>query len=180
MSKLTSFREKLNLTQSELAEKSGISVRTIQRIEAGTIPKGHTLKALAKALNIEEQELHSNTIDDEITFNETLYKIINISSLPGTFFPPLNIIFPLIIMLIKKEFTTLTKQILSLQIIYTVVSIILFLISSFIKNWLDLPSKFSLIVMILLALTNIFFILRNAMALDKQKKLYIKLGFSLI
>ena len=43
-----------NLTQEELSEKSKISVRTIQRIEAGTEPKGHTLRALAQALDIEE------------------------------------------------------------------------------------------------------------------------------
>mgnify|MGYP003598873837 CR=1 FL=1 len=45
----------MNLTQEELAEKSGISVRTIQRIESGTKPKGYTLKALAAALGISEK-----------------------------------------------------------------------------------------------------------------------------
>jgi transcriptional regulator with XRE-family HTH domain len=34
MSELKKIREKQNLTQEELAEKSGLSVRTIQRIEA--------------------------------------------------------------------------------------------------------------------------------------------------
>ena len=46
-----------NLTQEELSEKSKISVRTIQRIEAGTEPKGHTLRALARALDVEEYSL---------------------------------------------------------------------------------------------------------------------------
>ncbi len=41
------LREEKNLTQTELAEKSGLSLRTIQRIEAGNVPKGYTLKALA-------------------------------------------------------------------------------------------------------------------------------------
>ena len=57
MSKLKSFRELQNLTQEELSEKSGISVRTIQRIETGKDPKGYTLRVLAKALEIEENEL---------------------------------------------------------------------------------------------------------------------------
>ena len=48
MSKLREIRERHNLTQEELSEKSGISVRTIQRIESGTEPKGHTLKILTK------------------------------------------------------------------------------------------------------------------------------------
>jgi transcriptional regulator with XRE-family HTH domain len=37
------IREQKHLTQSELAEKSGLSLRTIQRIEAGNTPKGFTL-----------------------------------------------------------------------------------------------------------------------------------------
>ena len=41
------LREERNLTQTELAKKSGLSLRTIQRIEAGNIPKGFTLNALA-------------------------------------------------------------------------------------------------------------------------------------
>ncbi len=31
------LREKMNMTQNELAEKSGLSLRTVQRIEAGSI-----------------------------------------------------------------------------------------------------------------------------------------------
>ncbi|MDF2831166.1 helix-turn-helix transcriptional regulator [Chryseobacterium indoltheticum] len=50
MSELKKIRETKNITQEELAEKSGISVRTIQRIEAGTIPKGYTLKLWQKVL----------------------------------------------------------------------------------------------------------------------------------
>jgi transcriptional regulator with XRE-family HTH domain len=56
MSKLKKIREKFNLTQQELSEKSGISVRTIQRIESGTDPKGQTLKILARTLAVNEGE----------------------------------------------------------------------------------------------------------------------------
>ena len=57
MSRLKEIREQKNLTQEELSEQSNISVRTIQRIEAGTEPKGHTLKILAKSLDISESDL---------------------------------------------------------------------------------------------------------------------------
>ena len=57
MSKLTKYREKLNLTQGELSEKSGVSVRTIQRIEAGATPKGHSLNVLSKVLNASKEQL---------------------------------------------------------------------------------------------------------------------------
>ena len=108
MSKLKEVREKINLTQEELAGKSGISVRTIQRIESGNDPKGQTLKILAKSLTIKESEL----LKEEAThteFNYTLLKIINHSSLPFTVIPLANIIVPLVKILAKKQFSPLGK-----------------------------------------------------------------------
>lgn len=51
MSLLLEHREKQNLTQEELAAKSGVSVRTIQRIESGITPKGYTLESLSKRIS---------------------------------------------------------------------------------------------------------------------------------
>jgi len=49
--RLTALRKKRNLTQEELVEKSYVSVRTIQRIEAGEVmPRISTVKILLKAL----------------------------------------------------------------------------------------------------------------------------------
>jgi transcriptional regulator with XRE-family HTH domain len=48
---LTALRKERNLTQEELVEKSHVSVRTIQRIEAGEVlPRLSTVKILLKAL----------------------------------------------------------------------------------------------------------------------------------
>jgi len=157
MNKLLRLREKLNLTQEELAENSGISVRTIQRIEAGTIPKGHTLKALTKALGINENELLGKK--SEINkLNYSLIKVINISSLPFVIVPLANIFIPLIIMLIKKQFNPITKQIISLQIIWVVLSIVFFLIVSIVEKWFFSGNKLNLAFMMLAILTNIFII----------------------
>ena len=79
MSRLQEFRESLNMTQKELFEKSGISVRTIQRIEAGTEPKGHTLKILATTLGISENDLLKKN-EGAGELNYTLLKLINLSS----------------------------------------------------------------------------------------------------
>lgn len=179
MAKLTFFREKLHLTQEELSEKSGISVRTIQRIEAGTIPKGFTLKTLAKALNVSENELLDN---QEIAGKVDIYwlKLINLSSLPFTFIPPANIILPLLLMTAKKQFSPLTRQIVSVQILWAILSAVIFMLSAIMGKWVGLGSKFILIVMILLAATNIFVILRNSASLDKNQTLYFRLGFNLI
>ena len=179
MNKLLGLRERINLTQEELAEKSSISVRTIQRIEAGTIPKGHTLKALTKALSINENELLGKK--SEINkLNYSLIKVINISSLPFVIVPLANIFMPLIIMFIKKQFNPITKQIISLQILWVVLSVIFFLIVSIVEKWFFSGNKLNLAFMMLAILTNIFIILRNTAEIDKNQKLYIKLNFSII
>ncbi len=178
MAGLIEYREQKNLTQEELAEKSGLSVRTIQRVEAGTIPKGHTLRALSKALEVEESELLKS--DEESTsLNIPLIKLINLSSL--LFFIPLgNIWIPLLIMYKKNEVNALTKQIVSLQIFWSISSAILFLLSPFIKKWIGLPNAFVLVVLMFCILVNLFLIIRNTMELDQKQKLCIGLNFSFL
>lgn len=180
MSRLLELRERLNLTQGELADKSGISVRTIQRIEAGTVPKGYTLKALASALKVEPEDLlqEDGIIADET--NYTLLKIINLSSLPFTFIPLASIVIPLLIMFLKKQFHPIARQIVSVQIMWTIVSAVVFMLAALSKNIFPNGNKFVLVVMILIVLSNICIILVNTAGLDKRKSLYIKLPFSII
>jgi transcriptional regulator with XRE-family HTH domain len=90
MSKLKRTRERLNLTQEELSDKSGISVRTIQRIESGTEPKGQTLKLLSRALGVEENALLLKQ-EPQHEMSLSLLKIVNLSSLPFTIIPLANI-----------------------------------------------------------------------------------------
>lgn len=194
MSKLKAVREQKNLTQEELSEKSKISVRTIQRIEAGTEPKGHTLRALAKALEIEETSLQDIIIvpdmNDEVKdenipeikeeqqpdINYSLIKIINLSSLLFTLLPPLNILVPLILMFTMKQRNNLVRQIISVQMIWTVMAPIVFMLGIFLK----FGRQFTLVLMIVIVLSNIFIILRNAAEIDRNKKLYFRLKFSMI
>lgn len=194
MSKLRAAREQKNLTQEELSEKSKISVRTIQRIEAGTEPKGHTLRALAKALEIEEIALQDTIMipdtDDETVaeiisevkeeqqpeINYSLIKIINLSSLLFTLLPPLNILVPLLLMFTMKQRNSLVRQIISVQMIWTVMAPIVFMLGIFLK----LGRQFTLVLMIVIVLSNIFIILRNAAEIDRNKKLYFRLKFSMI
>ena len=126
MSTLTAYREKLNLTQDELSEKSGLSVRTIQRIEAGSKPKGHSLNVLSKALNVCREQLTEEV--NAPSLNYKLIKLINISSLPFVVIPLANIALPLMIMYGKKEVNSITKQIISVQILWTIISAVLFLL----------------------------------------------------
>lgn len=201
MSELKKIREEKNLTQEELAEKSGLSVRTIQRIEAGTEPKGYTLKTLASTLEISEKELlipiiqteeikieepilinefetkkQISMVEEVEVFNSTLIKIINLSSLPFAWFPIANFLPPLLIMIFTKEKSQIAKQIISIQIFLAIVSPIIFLIVAFLK----LGSASVMITMVGLTLTNVFIILRNAYEIDKRQCLRYKLNFNII
>lgn len=190
MSKLKIIRELKNLTQEELAKKSNVSVRTIQRIETGKAPKGFTLRAIAEALSIEENELLFNPLEkgildyvdekqklhETIIINYTKLKLINLSSIPFIIIPTLNIIVPLILMFKMKQKNSLTKQLISIQILWTILAPIIFILGIFLK----LGQKFTLFLMILIALSNVFIVMRNAIEIDKNKKLYFKLNFSMI
>ena len=178
MSKLTEYRKKLNYTQSELSEKSGISVRTIQRIESGAKLKGHTLKAIALALNMNPSELNETSIK-KIQYNYPLIKLINLSSLLF-FIPFANILIPLLIVHLKKEKNTLTKQIISIQILWTIVSITLFFITEILQNVFLLNEQLSIVILVICMLINIFIIIRNTIEIDKKKQLHIKLNYSII
>lgn len=178
MNKLLKYREKLNLTQEELAEKAGVSTRTIQRIEKGTEPKGHTLKVLAKALEITEDDLKNNKTESEEMIDYQLVKYINLSSILGVIFPPINILLPWIIMKHKNQVNEITKQIVSVQILFTIIALVCIGLSPFIYKWFGLTRQLILISMISSVIINLFIIIRNSIELDKNRKLRIKLNFS--
>lgn len=191
MSELKKIRELKNLTQEELAEKSGLSVRTIQRIEAGVQPKGYTLKALALSLGVPETDLRIPEIqikketeieetpgipEKEKSVNFTLVKLINLSSIPLAWFPVANVLPPLLIMLFTKEKSTIVGQIISLQIFLAIISPVVFMIAALFKP----GHSVVLTVMILLVLMNMYIILRNAYEIDRKGKLCYKLNFSIL
>ncbi|MGY3213311.1 helix-turn-helix domain-containing protein [Mucilaginibacter sp. HD30] len=179
MSKLLAIRQKLNLTQEELFERSGISVRTIQRIEAGTSPKGYTLKALAKALGIPESDLLEK--EEVISAdNATWLKWINISALPLMIFPPLNIVAPLLLMFAKKQFTPVAKKILTIQILWSLIAGVLILIVMVLNDVFAIRGNYMMLVPFVWLLVNAYIILRNAAEIVKSKTLRIDLKFSLI
>ena len=175
------YREKLNLTQKQLSERANISVRTIQRIESGQELKGHTLDALSKALEINKEKLIQGDLDIKKDIdNIRLIKLINLSSLLLLIIPLGSIILPLIIMYWKKEVNSITKQIVSIQILWTLSFPLIVLIVIFLGNVFPLSKQTVPLTMFLLILVNVYIIIRNTVEVDKNKKLYINLKFSLI
>lgn len=56
--KVRDYRKRALLTQQELADKSGIGVTTIVRIERNQVePRGQTIRKLAEALEISPADL---------------------------------------------------------------------------------------------------------------------------
>ncbi|QYC41035.1 Helix-turn-helix protein [Nonomuraea coxensis DSM 45129] len=60
---LRAWRERSLLTQEELAERAGLNVRTVRRVEADALsrPRATSLRLLAEALGLEAAELGALT-----------------------------------------------------------------------------------------------------------------------
>lgn len=102
--KIRELRIKRGLTQEELAERTKLSVRTIQRIESGEVdPRTYTLTLLAEALDVELETLTTEKAQkvQEPVLSETektkWLALLHISGLFAFLLPPL------IIYLWKKE-----------------------------------------------------------------------------
>jgi len=83
------LRNQKGMSQEILAEASGLSLRTIQRIENGeTNPAGDTLQRLSAALNVNPDEL----IDWSVKEDRSYLVFLNLSALTFLFFPLLGIL----------------------------------------------------------------------------------------
>jgi len=170
--KLRIQREKLGYTQAELAEKTNLSIRTIQRVESGkTIPKGHTLKILSEVLGIKKEELIAPTSSDEklASKSNVNLKLMNLSALGFIGVPFGNIIFPFMFWNKNKEdeiVNEVGRKILNFQIIWTFCTCLLLIVSPFLQDYF--PTDFTLIlnVGLLAMLVNVFVIIKTAIALN--------------
>ena len=99
------YQRKLNgLSQEELAEKTRVTVRTIQRLEKGEVtPHLRTVKMLAAALDIEVDDL----LQLENPGNETLQTkwlfLFHTAPFVGFVIPFLNILLPLFLWIHKRD-----------------------------------------------------------------------------
>ncbi len=111
------LRSRKGLSQEQLAENSGLSLRTIQRIENGeTEPRGETLKRLMNALEVAPDDL----MDWSIAEDKGFLTAVNLSALGFFVFPLLGILIPLIMWISKKDklkdINKIGKEILNFQI----------------------------------------------------------------
>lgn len=114
------LRNRKGISQENLAEESGLSLRTIQRIENNeTVPRGDTLKRLSIALDTSPDEI----VDWKIQEDQNYLTLMSLSALGFLFFPLLGIIIPLTMWIFKKDklknVNELGKSMLNFQISWT-------------------------------------------------------------
>jgi transcriptional regulator with XRE-family HTH domain len=177
--KVRSFRLERNMTQTELAKKAGLSLRTIQRIESGIIPKGFSLQSIARVFDISPEKLMQSA-DEHVDFNRV--KIINLSALSFFILPFGNIILPSIITYRSKNETVRMygKDMISIQIIWTLVTSILMIISPFFQSLIPITPPLFIIILVLLMCINVFIIIKNGLSLTKNSTLDIKLKTNIL
>lgn len=126
------LRKEQGLSQEALADLAGLSIRTVQRLEAGVSkPRAFTIRALAEALQVEVNVLtESESRKAEESKDYKPVKWMNLSILSQLILPFANIIFPLIIWRKwKKEKPTreLGASLISFQIWWTLASFLIIL-----------------------------------------------------
>jgi transcriptional regulator with XRE-family HTH domain len=105
--RIIALRKSKGFSQEVLAEQSGISLRTIQRVERGeTEPRGHTLQALATALAVPLEALLAEPAPivavpqpvlapvPALRADPDFLQLLNLSALSFLVFPLLNILVP--------------------------------------------------------------------------------------
>lgn len=80
----------------------------------------------------------------------------------------------------KKEVNAITKQIVSIQIFWTLSFLIVTILVAFLIKWFSFPKEIVPLVMLALIISNLYIILRNALEIEKNDKLHIHLKFSFL
>lgn len=96
--KITRLRKTKGISQELLAENSRVSLRTIQRIESGSvIPRGSTVTLIAQTLGVPIDELTALSVNDGQLSGDSMAKVrqINLSALAGLLIPLTNLLVPM-------------------------------------------------------------------------------------
>jgi len=167
------LRKQNGMSQEVLADDSGLSLRTIQRIENGeTNPTGDTLKRLSNALNVNPDEL----IDWSIKEDKRYLIFLNLSALTFLFFPMLGILVPFILWTSRKgkikNINKLGRDLINFEITWTImlffIPFLLFLLSK-----LGLLESLTLHIIFtvtgIMYFINLIFILLNTLRISNEK-----------
>ncbi len=170
-------------SQEELSEKTGLSIRTIQRIESSeTLPREVSLKKLAKVLGES-----TDALDWTMKENRGLLMMTNFSALSFIVLPFLGIVLPFVIWVSNKrtikDLDGIGRRIINFQITWFILLILWFvvivfgLVSMFEVGNLDgsaIGHKMMIQELGLLILYpyNFVFVILNSFRIDRGKELF--------
>jgi transcriptional regulator with XRE-family HTH domain len=141
-SHIVALRKERGFSQEVLAERSGVSLRTIQRVERGeTVPRGHTLLALATALDVSLENFQTapeppqqpGSSPAAMRTDPQFLQLLNLSALSFLVLPLLNIIVPVLLWRARKADTQdvaeVGRRVIGFQVLWQVSSFFLFLVA---------------------------------------------------
>ncbi len=182
--KVKEYRKLRGFTQEMLSSESGISLRTVQRIEKGTTQGSpHTLQSLSKALGVLNQDLLLKEESTKLTKEElTKLKAINFSVFCVIIIPLGNLIFPSILYWkynLTKSINLMGRKIISFQIIWTFSSLFMLLISPFLRhpmnslfgNEIFTAAKMPLLMYVVLVAFNVLITIKTASTINRKENI---------
>lgn len=181
MSIIKNSREQLGYTQSELANKTGLSLRTIQRLEStNKEPKGHTLTVLSEAFNMKPSALQEkfDTIEKIKESETSSIRFINLSILSFIGIPFGNLILPFILWRLHRKSKVVDevgRRIINFQIIWWIILSLLLSISPFISNVFFSNTQIILYVLFFGYAINVIIVCNVAMKLQRNNFNFLKL-----
>ena len=167
------LRNKKGMSQEVLAEESGLSLRTIQRIENGdSNPTGDSLKRLSNALDVNPDEL----IDWTIKEDQRYLTFMNLSALTFIFFPLLGIIVPFMLWTSRrdklKNINKIARDLINFEITWTILLFLIpfmFILISKTSLLESLSFRNIFIVIGVMYFINLIFILLNTLRISNEK-----------
>lgn len=174
MSELRKLRKKSGYTQADLSEVSGLSLRTIQRLESeNKKPEGYTLVKLSEVFDMQPaafQELFfTKKPDDAVDLQ--FVKYINLSVLIFVVFPFGNLILPTALWQKRRDsklINELGKKIVNLQLFYWIVLCFLLSLSA-VYGKFYFSVKLSVLTVLFIAMgINIIVVFVNAFRIHRK------------
>ena len=183
--KVIHYRKLRGFTQEKLSLESGLSLRTIQRIEKGTSEGSpHTLQSLSEALGISNEDLFIDQTKAIKPTTQELSKLktINLSAFSVVLIPMGNLIFPFIFYWKSRSTTsinTMGRKIISFQIIWTFASLFILLFSPFLRDPINrlfqseifTASKMPLFMYVVLAAFNVLITVKIANSINRKESI---------
>lgn len=185
--KVKSLRKQYGYSQEKLAEETGLSLRTIQRVEnSETEPRGDTLNRIANVFQVSPDEiLEWNKVEDN-----SYLMVMSLTQFSFIIFPLLGVLIPLLLWILKRKTVSkvdeIGKKILNFQITWSIAifsGMIIYYVYVDSIVFRDIEQYFIayqkgtmifLIFAITAVLYNVALIIFNTLKIKKEKKTYLK------